>query len=51
MSDPAAPGTSPQRRSWIWSWPMALPLLTFAALAAIGCEANRATTISATGAT
>ncbi len=35
MSDPAAPGASPQRRSWIGSWPMALPLLAFAALAAI----------------
>ena len=35
MSDPAATGASPQRRSWIRSWPMALPLLAFAALAAI----------------
>jgi cytochrome c biogenesis protein CcmG, thiol:disulfide interchange protein DsbE len=35
MSDPAATGASPQRRSWIRSWPMALPLLGFAALAAI----------------
>ena len=35
MSDPAATGASPQRRSWVRSWPMALPLLAFAALAAI----------------
>src|SRR5260370_19388131 len=35
MSDPAASGASRQRRSWIRSWPMALPLLAFAALAAI----------------
>jgi len=35
MSDPGATGASPQRRSWIRSWPMALPLLAFAALAAI----------------
>jgi len=35
MSDPAARGGSPQRRSWTRSWPMALPLLAFAALAAI----------------
>src|SRR5438876_11026596 len=35
MSDPAARGGPPQRRSWTRSWPMALPLLAFAALAAI----------------
>src|SRR5258708_21984771 len=35
MSDPAATGTSTKRRSWIGSWPMALPLLGFIALAAI----------------
>src|SRR5258708_10867670 len=35
MSDPAATGTSPQRRSWTRSWPMALPLVAFAALAAV----------------
>src|SRR5712675_783418 len=35
MSDPAETGASPQRRSWIRSWPMGLPLLAFAALAAI----------------
>jgi len=35
MSDPAATGASPQRPSWVRSWPMALPLLAFAALAAI----------------
>jgi len=35
MSDPAARGGPPQRRSWTGSWPMALPLLAFAALAAI----------------
>jgi cytochrome c biogenesis protein CcmG, thiol:disulfide interchange protein DsbE len=35
MSDPATTNASPQRRSWIKSWPMALPLLAFAALAAI----------------
>src|SRR3981189_3594055 len=35
MSDPAATGTSAKRRSLIRSWPMALPLLGFAALAAI----------------
>ena len=35
MSDPATIGESTQRRSWIRSWPMALPLLAFAALAAI----------------
>ena len=35
MSDPAATGASTQRRSWLRSWPMALPLLAFAALAAI----------------
>jgi cytochrome c biogenesis protein CcmG, thiol:disulfide interchange protein DsbE len=35
MSDPAATGGSPQRRAWTRSWPMALPLLAFAALAAI----------------
>ena len=35
MSKPGATRTSPQRRSWTRSWPMALPLLAFAALAAI----------------
>ena len=35
MSDPAARGGPPQRRSWTRSWPMALPLLAFVALAAI----------------
>jgi cytochrome c biogenesis protein CcmG, thiol:disulfide interchange protein DsbE len=35
MSDPTATGASTQRRTWIRSWPMALPLLAFAALAAI----------------
>ena len=35
MSDPAATDASRQRRSWIRSWPMALPLIAFAALAAI----------------
>ena len=35
MSDPATIGESTQRGSWIRSWPMALPLLAFAALAAI----------------
>jgi len=35
MSEPSTPGASPQRRSWIQSWLMVLPLLAFAALAAI----------------
>jgi cytochrome c biogenesis protein CcmG/thiol:disulfide interchange protein DsbE len=35
MSDPATTNASTQRRTWTRSWPMALPLLGFAALAAI----------------
>src|SRR5256714_7216307 len=35
MSDPAATDPSRQRPSWIRSWPMALPLIAFAALAAM----------------
>jgi cytochrome c biogenesis protein CcmG/thiol:disulfide interchange protein DsbE len=35
MSEPSTTDTSPQRRPWIRSWPMALPLVAFAVLAAL----------------
>src|SRR6202165_5209012 len=35
MSEPQTSGAAPQHRSWIRSWPMALPLVAFAALAAV----------------
>jgi cytochrome c biogenesis protein CcmG, thiol:disulfide interchange protein DsbE len=35
MSEPSTTDTAPQRRGWIRSWPMALPLVAFAALAAL----------------
>jgi cytochrome c biogenesis protein CcmG/thiol:disulfide interchange protein DsbE len=35
MSEPRTSGAAPQHRSWIRSWPMALPLVAFAGLAAV----------------